>query len=169
MRGVTLPSGKKIILSDTVGFISDLPTQLVAAFRATLEEVLEADLILHVRDISHPESAEQAQDVAEILTSLGVKPSVPVYEVWNKLDLVDPAALTDALRSGKVSVAALDVFSPEPIPKDHPILGMGNVILAAHIASASVRAVRRLRETVAGIAALSIRGERLPNVVNGVQ
>ena len=69
MRGVALPSGRKIILSDTVGFISDLPTQLVAAFRATLEEVLEADLILHVRDISHPETAEQAADVADILTS----------------------------------------------------------------------------------------------------
>jgi GTPase len=92
MRGIVLPSGRKIIASDTVGFISDLPTQLVAAFRATLEEVLEADLILHVRDISHPETAEQAQDVADILTSLGVKPEVPVFEVWNKLDLVDPAA-----------------------------------------------------------------------------
>jgi GTPase len=97
MRGIVLPpinggAGRKIIASDTVGFISDLPTQLVAAFRATLEEVLEADLILHVRDISHPETAEQAQDVAEILTSLGVKPSVPQFEVWNKLDLVDPSA-----------------------------------------------------------------------------
>ena len=92
MRGIVLPSGRKIIASDTVGFISDLPTQLVAAFRATLEEVLEADLILHVRDISHPETAEQAQDVADILTSLGVKPSVPQFEVWNKLDLVDPSA-----------------------------------------------------------------------------
>ncbi len=92
MRGILLPSGRKIIASDTVGFISDLPTQLVAAFRATLEEVLEADLILHVRDISHPESAEQAQDVAEILAALGVKPEVPQLELWNKLDLVDPAA-----------------------------------------------------------------------------
>lgn len=92
MRGIVLPSGRKIIASDTVGFISDLPTQLVAAFRATLEEVLEADLILHVRDISHPETAEQAEDVAEILASLGVKASVPVFEVWNKLDLVDPSA-----------------------------------------------------------------------------
>jgi GTP-binding protein HflX len=91
MRGIVLPSGRKIIASDTVGFISDLPTQLVAAFRATLEEVLEADLILHVRDISHPETAEQAQDVADILTALGVRAEVPVYEVWNKLDLVDPS------------------------------------------------------------------------------
>ena len=89
MRGITLPSGRKVIASDTVGFISDLPTQLVAAFRATLEEVLEADLILHVRDISHPESTEQAADVAEILASLGVKATTPMIEVWNKLDLVE--------------------------------------------------------------------------------
>ena len=92
MRGITLPSGRKIIASDTVGFISDLPTQLVAAFRATLEEVLEADLILHVRDISHPETAEQAADVADIMASLGVNAATPLIEVWNKLDLVDPAA-----------------------------------------------------------------------------
>ena len=98
MRGVTLPSGRKVILSDTVGFISDLPTQLVAAFRATLEEVLEADLILHVRDISHPETVEQAQDVNDILASLGVKADTPQLVVWNKLDLVDAsgqAALID--------------------------------------------------------------------------
>ncbi|MFC7703428.1 GTPase HflX [Plastorhodobacter daqingensis] len=92
MRGVALPSGRKVILSDTVGFISDLPTQLVAAFRATLEEVLEADLILHVRDISHPETAEQARDVAAILAELGVRDSVPQIEVWNKLDLVEGEA-----------------------------------------------------------------------------
>ena len=92
MRGIVLPSGRKIIASDTVGFISDLPTHLVAAFRATLEEVLEADLICHVRDISHPETAEQAADVTEILASLGVNPSVPIFEVWNKLDLVEPAS-----------------------------------------------------------------------------
>ena len=92
MRGLVLPSGRKVIASDTVGFISDLPTQLVASFRATLEEVLEADLILHVRDISHPETAEQAADVGDILTSLGVKAGTPMFEVWNKLDLVDGTA-----------------------------------------------------------------------------
>ncbi|GAB1480408.1 GTPase HflX [Paracoccaceae bacterium] len=92
MRGITLPSGRKIIASDTVGFISDLPTQLVAAFRATLEEVLEADLICHVRDISHPETAEQAADVADIMASLGVNAATPLIEVWNKLDLVEPSA-----------------------------------------------------------------------------
>jgi len=103
MRGVVLPSGRKVILSDTVGFISDLPTQLVAAFRATLEEVLEADLIVHVRDISHPETEEQAQDVRTILASLGVRPEVPQLEAWNKLDLLDPetraARLAEAQRS----------------------------------------------------------------------
>lgn len=112
MRGVVLPSGRKIIASDTVGFISDLPTQLVAAFRATLEEVLEADLILHVRDISHPETAEQAEDVNDILASLGVRKTVPMVEVWNKLDLVD-ASQREALmtqtgnRSGVFPVSAL--------------------------------------------------------------
>lgn len=88
MRAVTLPAGQKVILSDTVGFISDLPTELVAAFRATLEEVLEADLILHVRDIAHPETETQAADVRAILDSLGVRPQVPVFEVWNKIDLL---------------------------------------------------------------------------------
>lgn len=112
MRGIVLPSGRKIIASDTVGFISDLPTQLVAAFRATLEEVLEADLICHVRDISHPESAEQAADVTDILTSLGVRAGVPVIEVWNKLDLVDDSqrealAVQAENRHGVFPVSAL--------------------------------------------------------------
>ncbi len=88
MRAVRLSTGLKVILSDTVGFISDLPTQLVAAFRATLEEVLEADLILHIRDIAHPDSAAQAEDVVAILTGLGVAETVPLIEVWNKTDLL---------------------------------------------------------------------------------
>ncbi|WBU57224.1 GTPase HflX [Paracoccus sediminicola] len=91
MRAIRLPGGRQIILSDTVGFISELPTELVAAFRATLEEVLEADLILHVRDISHPETEEQAADVAEILDSLGVAEDVALIEVWNKIDALTPA------------------------------------------------------------------------------
>ena len=88
MRRVKLETGAEVILSDTVGFISDLPTQLVAAFRATLEEVLEADLVLHVRDISHPETREQKTDVEEILAELGLREEVPVLEVWNKIDLL---------------------------------------------------------------------------------
>lgn len=112
MRGVTLPSGKKIILSDTVGFISDLPTQLVAAFRATLEEVLEADLILHVRDIAHPETEEQAEDVGEILESLGVDEDVPMFEIWNKIDMLSADTrrallVQDARTPGIHSVSAL--------------------------------------------------------------
>ena len=112
MRGVVLPSGRQVILSDTVGFISDLPTQLVAAFRATLEEVLSADLILHVRDIAHPESAEQASDVVEILGALGVNKSIPLIEVWNKLDLVEGSAREALMvqagqRSDVLAVSAL--------------------------------------------------------------
>ncbi|MGR3378766.1 GTPase HflX [Salipiger abyssi] len=92
MRAVRLPTGIEVILSDTVGFISDLPTELVAAFRATLEEVLAADIILHVRDISHPNTEEQARDVAAILSSLGVREEVPLLEIWNKTDRLEPEA-----------------------------------------------------------------------------
>ncbi len=91
MRSVELPSGQEIILSDTVGFISELPTELVAAFRATLEEVLDADLVVHVRDISHPNTVEQARNVATILDQLGVADDAPMIEVWNKMDLLPPA------------------------------------------------------------------------------
>jgi GTP-binding protein HflX len=91
MREVKLPSARRIILSDTVGFISDLPTMLVAAFRATLEEVVEADLVLHVRDIAHEETEAQARDVEKVLSELGID-TLPVdghiLEVWNKIDLV---------------------------------------------------------------------------------
>ncbi|MEZ5883755.1 MAG: GTPase HflX [Paracoccaceae bacterium] len=112
MRGLVLPSGRKVILSDTVGFISDLPTELVAAFRATLEEVLEADLILHVRDISHPETEEQAADVGDILEALGVDEDVALIEVWNKIDALSPATreailATDARRGDVQAVSAL--------------------------------------------------------------
>lgn len=91
MRNVDMPNGKKAIFSDTVGFISELPTHLVAAFRATLEEVTEADIILHIRDISHPESEAQKHDVEDILKSLGVldNETQNLYEVWNKTDLLD--------------------------------------------------------------------------------
>jgi GTP-binding protein HflX len=92
LRAVALPHGLKIIVSDTVGFISDLPTMLVAAFRATLEEVIEADLILHVRDVSHAESEAQLHDVGDVLRSLDIDPddSGRLLEVWNKLDRLDP-------------------------------------------------------------------------------
>ncbi len=88
MRGIALPSGRRVILSDTVGFISDLPTQLVAAFRATLEEVEEADLILHVRDVSHPDSEAQRDDVLAVLGELGIELDQDdrVVEILNKID-----------------------------------------------------------------------------------
>ena len=94
MRSVALPNGREAIFSDTVGFISDLPTQLVAAFRATLEEVLEADLILHVRDVSSEETEAQAQDVVGVLRDLGVAEATleEAIEVYNKIDLLDGEA-----------------------------------------------------------------------------
>ena len=113
MRRIELPdSGPEVILSDTVGFISDLPTELVAAFRATLEEVLAADLIVHVRDISHPESEAQASDVAAIMDSLGVEAATPRIEVWNKIDRLQgdarEAVLTQAARSeGVLALSAV--------------------------------------------------------------
>ena len=108
MRRVELPDGPEVILSDTVGFISDLPTQLVAAFRATLEEVLAADLIVHVRDISHADTMAQAEDVEQILADLGIDDTRPRLEVWNKIDL-----LPDEAREGVISRAEReeDVFA----------------------------------------------------------
>jgi GTP-binding protein HflX len=102
MRAIELPGIEKAILSDTVGFISDLPTQLVAAFRATLEEVTAADVILHVRDIANPDSADQKRQVLEVLKELGIGSEEgegvlaegaeerPIIELWNKWDLLDP-------------------------------------------------------------------------------
>ncbi len=95
MRRLELPSGRTVILSDTVGFISELPTHLVAAFRATLEEVIEADLVVHVRDAHHPDSDAQAEDVRAVLADLGIDETAEerIIEVMNKIDLLDPAAL----------------------------------------------------------------------------
>ncbi|KXF77326.1 GTP-binding protein HflX [Paramesorhizobium deserti] len=100
LRRIRLPHGETVILSDTVGFISNLPTHLVAAFRATLEEVVEADLILHVRDISDPDNAAQAEDVESILESLDIERGDVrrILEVWNKIDLLDEAGREAALR-----------------------------------------------------------------------
>ncbi|MDH3229219.1 MAG: GTPase HflX [Alphaproteobacteria bacterium] len=88
MRSLDLPSGRTVVLSDTVGFISDLPTQLIAAFHATLEEVMEADIVLHVRDIAHPDSKAQKREVESVLVELGLEHARPL-EVLNKLDLLD--------------------------------------------------------------------------------
>lgn len=102
LRRVRLPHGTLVILSDTVGFISDLPTHLVAAFRATLEEVVEADLVIHLRDISDPDTTAQAEDVTRILRDLGVdaQDEKRVIEVWNKVDLLDPSDRERLLETG---------------------------------------------------------------------
>ena len=117
MRRLELTDGPEVILSDTVGFISDLPTELVAAFRATLEEVLAADLILHVRDISHAETDNQAEDVAKILTSLGVDENIPQLEVWNKIDQMeaDEIAASQARSERSDDIFAISAITGEGI------------------------------------------------------
>jgi GTP-binding protein HflX len=120
MREIALPSGRKVILSDTVGFISDLPTQLVAAFRATLEEVLEADLILHVRDVSHPDSAAQAEDVMKVLSDLGVADDrrTQMIEVRNKIDLMEGEARRAMLNetARDADAVAVSALTGEGVP-----------------------------------------------------
>jgi len=116
LRRLTLPQGTEIILSDTVGFVSNLPTMLVAAFRATLEEVLEADLILHVRDIADPDNAAQAQDVHTILKQLGLGKEAAIVEVWNKIDLLSPdalAAIREARTGGEASPVLISAVTGE--------------------------------------------------------
>ncbi|BAV45253.1 GTP-binding protein [Mesorhizobium loti] len=121
LRRVRLPHGTPIILSDTVGFISDLPTHLIAAFRATLEEVVEADLVIHLRDISDPDTAAQAEDVERILADLGVDASDTkrVIEVWNKIDLLDEGnrsrLLADAADGSKGPPIAISAVTGEGI------------------------------------------------------
>ncbi|WP_420797962.1 GTPase HflX [Hyphococcus flavus] len=117
MRAIDLPSGVRAILSDTVGFISDLPTQLVAAFRATLEEVLEADVIVHVRDISHPDTEAQKADVLAVLRALGIEENDerPVIEALNKIDLLDDDDRQDLLAITRLKSEA-DAGEPVRIP-----------------------------------------------------
>ena len=121
LRRVRLPHGTPIILSDTVGFISDLPTHLIAAFRATLEEVVEADLVIHLRDISDPDTAAQAEDVERILGDLGVDATDTrrVIEVWNKIDRLDEGnrarLLADGVDGGKTPPIAVSAVTGEGI------------------------------------------------------
>jgi GTP-binding protein HflX len=126
LRKIDLPHGGSAVLSDTVGFVSDLPTTLVAAFRATLEEVVEADLILHVRDISHPDSEAQAADVAAVLSELDVDVKAPakIIEVWNKIDQLPadqrPARVTPPHTNGEGSspaIVAVSALTGEGLPE----------------------------------------------------
>ena len=157
LRAVALPHGARIILSDTVGFISDLPTMLIAAFRATLEEVVEADIILHVRDVSHDDSEAQVRDVEKILHELGIESRTDasdkgsLIEVWNKIDRLDPLSLERLANSAE-----------RRAPTDRPALvsaatGEGIDILAAAIETrlAARREVIKLRLDAADGAGIS--------------
>ncbi|GJD95383.1 GTPase HflX [Methylobacterium iners] len=112
-RATKLPHGETVILSDTVGFISELPTSLIAAFRATLEDVIEADILLHVRDVSHEDSAAQAEDVGGVLRELGIEASADrIIEVWNKADLLDEAERTRLLNLSGTGRSDRDSAAP---------------------------------------------------------
>ena len=127
MREVKLPGFDKAIISDTVGFVSNLPTELVAAFRATLEEVASADLILHIRDRSHPDSDAQAADVATVLASLGLDEpdSPPRLEVWNKIDCMEgperDEMIGEAARND--NVVAISALTGEGVDALHEVIG----------------------------------------------
>jgi GTP-binding protein HflX len=123
-RAIDLPHGENAILSDTVGFISDLPTMLVAAFRATLEDVIEADILLHVRDVSHGETEAQAGDVQGVLRDLGIDPNDThrIIEVWNKADLLPPdekqrLATTAGRTAGERRPILISALTGEGIPE----------------------------------------------------
>lgn len=117
LRQISLPGIDKAILSDTVGFVSELPTQLVAAFKATLEEVVSADLLIHVRDIAHPDSEAQRDDVESVLKDIGVDPETPRFEAWNKLDLLDGERREDVLAEAarRDDVLAVSALSGEGV------------------------------------------------------
>ncbi|MGV3552826.1 GTPase HflX [Rhizobium sp.] len=128
LRRIKLPHGRMIILSDTVGFISDLPTHLVAAFRATLEEVLEADLILHIRDMSDPDNAAQAADVMRILGELGIDEGDRerrIIDVWNKIDRLEPEARDALLAKAEANpnTIAVSAVSGEGVPRLLSLVG----------------------------------------------
>jgi GTP-binding protein HflX len=140
MRAIEIAPGRRVVLSDTVGFISDLPTQLVAAFRATLEEVIDADLILHVRDIAHPESAIQAKDVRDILTELGIGEADEerIVEVWNKIDAL-PEGEGEAMRQAAARLpraAAISALTGEGV---EDLLALIAAELAEPVQEATVR------------------------------
>ncbi|RSU54276.1 GTPase HflX [Sphingomonas sp. S-NIH.Pt15_0812] len=117
LRQISLPGLDKAILSDTVGFVSDLPTQLVAAFKATLEEVVSADLLVHVRDVAHPDTEAQRADVESVLEEIGVDPATPRFEAWNKLDLLDDERRAELLTAAerRTDVLAISALTGEGI------------------------------------------------------
>ena len=160
LRQIQLPGIDKAILSDTVGFVSDLPTQLVAAFKATLEEVVSADLLVHIRDIAHPDTEAQRTDVETVLAEIGVDENTPRFEVWNKLDLLDADTHDEiaAQAAHRDDVVAISALSGEGV--QHLIEQLAAKLTGAH---------RRYSITIeasdgAGAAWLHAHGEVLGSV-----
>ncbi|MGF1550528.1 MAG: GTPase HflX [Sphingomonadaceae bacterium] len=166
MRRFPLAGFDKAILSDTVGFISDLPTQLVAAFRATLEEVVSADLLVHVRDISHPDSEAQRMDVERVLEEIGPlgEGGAPVIEAWNKIDLLSGSERTglgdEARKRGAVPVSALGGEGIEEL---------GARIAGRLRAGMAVREVKLAAGEGEAIAWLHANGEVVESRLNGLE
>lgn len=153
--------GGRVLVADPVAAVADI--ERAGAEPASLERLLaESDLVT-----LHCPSLPQTRNMINAASLERVKRGMILVNL-SRGDLVDPVALVAALDSGRVSAAALDVFSPEPIPAGHPILGRASVILAPHIASVSPAAVRRLRTTAAELALAALDGKPLPSIVNGV-
>ncbi|MGH6781578.1 MAG: GTPase HflX [Sphingomonadaceae bacterium] len=167
MRQIRLPGIDKAILSDTVGFVSDLPTQLVAAFRATLEEVTAADLILHVRDIAHPDSEVQKADVEHVLREIGIdiagEGGIPVLEAWNKADLLSGEAREEILGEAarREDVAVLSAISGEGVDD------LRATVAACLTQRNRVRTIRVSQSDGAAIAWLHANGEVVDRVEEG--
>ena len=163
LRQISLPGIDKAILSDTVGFVSELPTQLVAAFKATLEEVVSADLLIHVRDVAHPDSAAQKADVEAVLAEVGVSDTTPRVEAWNKLDLVHGESRDDLIAEAgrRDDVVALSALTGEGVDD-----------LVRHVADLLTEGHQRYTITLdaadgAGAAWLHANGEVLDQQVEG--
>ncbi|MGN6689444.1 MAG: GTPase HflX, partial [Sphingopyxis sp.] len=174
MREIRLPGIDKAILSDTVGFVSDLPTELVAAFRATLEEVTTADLIVHVRDIAHPDSDAQYDDVRAILDSLGANgaqdgegddapDAIPQIEIWNKIDTADPdlRAQIEDMATKRPDVAVISAVTGEGVEAARTL--MASQLTAQH----RVERIFLRFDQGEAMAWLHARGEVLSDQVEG--
>ena len=165
LRQISLPGLDKAILSDTVGFVSDLPTQLVAAFKATLEEVVSADLLVHVRDVAHPDTEAQRADVESVLEEIGVDPATPRFEAWNKLDLLDDERRAELLADAERRTDVLAISA---------LTGEGIDDLSVRIAAKLTAGHRRYHLTLdaadgAGLAWLHAHGEVVRQETEGLE